>query len=205
MVHVLILGGRSFKSSELNQWKEDIPELDRRLVISSHWRKGAGKPVEPGLAPITLNYLAPVQVPDSFVGAEGVPLVREAIKKTIEDLDPGLHQFLPIEIRGRQGNDHFESYYLMDVWRTQDTIIDERTDCKSAYRNYPERRDRMLLISSSDEVKVTVNEAKMDAINLWREDRYPGLLMYSDILHKNIMAKRLRFFANYKAFTINKI
>ncbi|MEM8798098.1 MAG: DUF1629 domain-containing protein [Pseudomonadota bacterium] len=198
MVHVLItMSDIHVKRGDLREWQDAHPDGEERAGIARHWQVGDGA-LDPNDAPKALHFLEE-KVPDVFTSMDRVLIVREAIRDVIEGFDPGIHQFLPLDLNGGENREHPEPYYLMVVSNTQDTIVDALTDSETPSSDPSGTCDAMFLTSITRRVKVTVDHARLGALNLWREERYRRTLMMSDALHDAFRHKGLEFFSSFAA------
>lgn len=161
------------------------------------------------------NWLRPEEAPDSAVVAKKYKKVRDAffldgavfivqkpIRDAIEALDPGLHQFLPIDVThagGKPGPDH--PCFLLNVQVRADSLVeDERFMSVDAL---PGGRVRMTIrdhVLADGKIKPEVDAAAIPQAHLWRESRVigTGTFMMSDELHAAIRNAGCKFFKSFQ-------
>ena len=129
-----------------------------------------------------------------FKTTNGLPIVRQPAKDIIDGLDPGLHQFFPLEIKTKRGLDIEGPWFAMNVTAKQDSIVLGRSTTRQN-PNFPETLNYV-----SYEAKwVTVDPAKQTGMHLWREQRFNSSLLGSDTLVDALKAAGLKFFPCFKA------
>lgn len=67
------------------------------------------------------------QMPEIFGENLGVWTISENVKLAIEDLEPGVHKFIPVNLASRNKNKSYGRYYLFWVGQTLDSVVIEQT------------------------------------------------------------------------------
>ncbi|WP_208347473.1 imm11 family protein [Pseudaestuariivita rosea] len=175
---------------------EDVqPDLSVRANLSKVYRYG-GRKLEPNEVPSVLKLEKnPQNLPASFMTADSLYIVQKPFRDLIEKLDPGLHQFFPIEVRLRNETPHDPSCYAINVTETRDSILDEQSSVEKFVTN-PNNTDKHIIYYKKD---VTVDPIKLTDIHLWREARYPWSLLMSDELRDALKETGLRTPRCFKA------
>jgi len=65
---------------------------------------------------------------DAFRSINGISLVSDSLRDVIETLDPGLHQFFPIQVEFPRGKVVEKKYNVIIVRETKKTIIPELSE-----------------------------------------------------------------------------
>ena len=107
--------------------------------------------------------------------------VDETLKAIIERLEPGVHQFFPIEIRMPKGEVFPKNYYTLVIGQYLDSYSPE----------------------NSDEIKKNMNgrafsKNAFGRAHLWRDRRFPMVNCFSDELMTEISEAGLRIPKHYK-------
>lgn len=172
------------------------PDLSRAAEISKVFKDGT-------------RFLLPEEVParlhapwkkfrDIFRSDNGILIISTALRDLLKELDPGVHQTLPIKV---SSNSPTEVRFVLNVHAMQDSVIDEQSDVGSmAFQGFDREKMRFNHNhGTTGPVNIVFNTAAMRGLNCWRERRYPGSLLISNALHDEIARRRLRFFEVRKA------
>ena len=65
-------------------------------------------------------------------------MVSAAFKDSVEEIEPGRHQFIPISVLDRQSNVQAGSFYIFNVIGQIDVIVEERSNLKPIAREFIE-------------------------------------------------------------------
>lgn len=168
-------------------------DINRRGEISRIFKTGSGLLKAEELPTQARSYHKALR--DEFRSINGMRIVSPAFRDMLEAIEPGTHQFVPLQIIFAAKS---ETRYILNVHVSQDTIIDARSDVSK----HPDAENIMYFNSMTwgkAPVRVTINAASRGRHNLWRERRYPGSLLVSDRLQAEITRRRLRVFQMFKA------
>lgn len=123
----------------------------------------------------------------SFVTG-GTPCLSSEVRDMIETLEPGVHQFFPVDIYGVDGNIREPRRYLLNICHLVDAIVEGRY---SVLRS----GSRLYRASSLDPIKIRRRD--VSNLHLWRDRQliYRKMLI-SDVLYRQIVD------AGYGAFDI---
>ena len=86
---------------------EEIASIPRTLIVGEP-KKGA--------------------FPDILGWNLGPWIVSPRLRKTIETLEPDVHDFVPILVKGEDGNSDYGTYYLILLTQALDAVIYEETE-----------------------------------------------------------------------------
>lgn len=133
------------------------------------------------------------------MGAGGSWIVSERFKDIVENLEPGIHNWLPTDLVNVDGNRVPEPHYFLQVGQTLDTVIFERTAFNSGvsatgehYVTFPKTNHLM-----------TLDRVKIAGKHLWKE-KYAG---YQDTFFSNELIKtlkKLRLGRGFQLFDCNE-
>lgn len=186
-------------------WKEKVPDAHRRAEISGNWMYGRG-PLNPDEMPSALRLKRePKTMPDVFFSNGGITVCSERMRRVIESLDSGIHQFIPIAIILPNGHPLATPYSILQVYRTYDTICDDQTKSKKTagtVPGQPRRNMRSLNYGLVKKHDVAVFKASLPSANLWREKAYYQIYMMSDVLFNTFKEHGMKFFKTQQAIEV---
>jgi hypothetical protein len=186
-------------------WLERVPDPQRRAAISGIWMNG-GSLLNAKEMPTALRLeREPKNMPDVFFSDGGVTVCSKAMRELIEQLDPGLHQFIPIEIIHKNGQIDNGGYFIFHVHRKLDTIDDSKTKATMAswtLPDNPKRHGHYLNWGLTKKEDVAVFKERLSKGNLWREKAYPRIYMMSDALFDAFKEHDMKFFKTQKALEV---
>lgn len=113
------------------------PEWAQRFEHDGEWilyKAMSGVPVDPAHAPSRFKVgVAAARLPDLFDIGAGLG-VTDLVRDKIEELEPGVHQFLPAEITAKGGERPDRRYWLLHICNRVDAIDPERSALRFAER-----------------------------------------------------------------------
>jgi hypothetical protein len=120
--------------------------------------------------------------------------VNAALKTIIEQLEPSLHSFFPLEIRSRHGEVYPETYYLLVIGQFLDGLVPEKCVLDAGYDLSPGKPGRYLHSESEQGIKgLAISKGRTGKAHLWRERQLFGhLICFSDTLVAEIEAAGLK-------------
>jgi hypothetical protein len=123
--------------------------------------------------------------------------VDEALKRIIERLEPGVHQFFPIEIRLRNGKPYPTSYYTLVIGQYIDSFSPENSSV-DAFR----RSGESYFLNENSKAGITglaLCKAVFGHAHLWRErNMLSRPLFFSDEMQAEIANAGLRIPRHYR-------
>ena len=134
---------------------------------------------------------------DAFTGVNGIHVVSGRAKEVIERFDPDLHQFFPVPLRTKRGEEIEGPWFMMNVTVRQDSIVMEKSRVIRSERR-PDKLNDFRVTSSTKDVVVDPSRQSPD-IHFWREARFQGSLLGSDDFVAALKEADLRFFPSYRA------
>lgn len=126
--------------------------------------------------------------------SDGALVVRGDFRKIIEDMDPGLHQFLdmPVFLKYRKEKIPAKGdWFLLNVTHHQSTVDFERSSGLQQMSSTPHK---MIAIPS----KIVIDDGKLSGVNMWHEEGCMYALFISDRLHEAIKAAGIKFYKRHK-------
>jgi hypothetical protein len=169
-------------------------------AIAYFWPLSRNGPLTPELLALTPNpyFVHPPKVgemPDIFGEQVGVWTVKESVKKIIEDLEPGVHTFIPVNLRVRSKTKDFGQYFLLYVGQAIDAVVIDETDFRDGHGREGFEKASILNSLVGDTV---LDASKIAGRHLWRggigriglgnSDPFYSYYFCSDELKKRIKA-----------------
>ncbi|RWM13573.1 MAG: hypothetical protein E5X53_34500 [Mesorhizobium sp.] len=177
---------------ELVDWEARVPSLHRRAHISGVFQRG-GELLDPAEAPTALRIHDTVPATQhAFTSSGGIHVISRGLRDLFEEMDPGVHQFLPITVTDRKGQP-FGEWFILNVGFRQDTAFDDPAEAGTV----PDTEGRRGMMWLQDRT-MTVDPAKQSGVNLWRETRFPDVCVISDQLHDELKRRGMKFFKAIK-------
>jgi hypothetical protein len=131
-----------------------------------------------------------------------VRAVDERLRNIIERLEPGVHQFWPLEIVMPNGDEHPNRYYGMMVLRRLDSFLPEKSDpgCWHGGEIAPGIKSYNVLGGSKEvHAGIALSSAVFGASHIWRERSLTNpTLFFSDELQAEMRDAELRIPKNFK-------
>lgn len=198
--------GQAFPDGDLDAWEREIDHYFAEELSAQDREKYDNRAVLFCYA-ITrkftedLGFLAPYEQPKVFKTARKLKnlaslfmvqdkllIVDQAMKETLEKLEPSVHQFWPMRITGPRDVEYPGQYFGMIVGRHIDSFDAEKSDPDVLMQS----GDLPWFKSNRAENfnRIALCEAKIAGSHLWRESRIGGLsLCMSDTLNSIIMER----------------
>ena len=180
-----------YQSSDLPGWEEKVPDGDRRSAACRIFRDGRDR-LDPSDVPDVVRLLTrPKRRPDGFIVMNYIHVVTGAVRDTIEALDPGRHQFVPLAVVEKDGTPAGGEWFALNVMHRQDTLIPERSNAPMNGL-FPEGTSYTPISDDG----IALDLAKLDDSHLWREQRlrHGSALFMSHALREALKANGLRVF-----------
>jgi hypothetical protein len=164
----------------------------QKVVI---WNSTEGKPIPSEFQPqsvLRADYVpeegnAPDNPDISFVTG-GAPCLSPAVRDLIEALEPGVHQFFPVDTHGVDGKMREPRRYLLNACQLVDAIVDGRYSVSNV-------GSRLYRASSRNPIKIRRQD--VSNLHLWRDRR----LAYQEFLVSDVLYRQIAD-AGYGAFDL---
>ncbi len=163
----LIRGNNIDEDAVENTFYPDFPMAKKRPFLNNQPVSQAQKDEIPRtllVEPPTITHsLDPL--PELLGWDNGLNIVYPPMKDLIEKLEPGVHEFIPLEVRSRDGSASFGTYYLVLITQMVDALVYDETDFGGVYGLEAARKNRFSISSFSRPVLRT-DAAR--GYHLWR-------------------------------------
>ena len=126
------------------------------------------------------------KLPDAFRVLNALPLVSDALRDVIERMDPGIHQFFPVDLTLPAGRKPETGFNVIIVTTKKKTILSELSEVSG-----PRYGTAYTLKSPGS--KVVFSPRCLEGSNIWREVGYRGRLFISNELESVIRSEKLKF------------
>ena len=125
--------------------------------------------------------------------------VDETVKRIVERLDPGIHQFYPIEIRMPKNSVYPVQYYLLVVGRWLDSLSPENSDRVSFGHYNPEINYFHIAGNKNSIMGLALREPVFGSARLWRERGLrEELIFFSDTIAADLASAGLKLPKYYR-------
>jgi hypothetical protein len=186
-----------------NDFETVVPDIDRRAELSNIFLYG-GALLVPDEMPNFMRIANKIEVPpDIFSSFDGIVIANDRMRRGLEELDPGVHQFIPITVYLKSKELAEGSWYILNVHYKQDSVVDELSNVRPMSHQQPNTRPMMVIKFKRRDNQVTIDRSKLSGVNLWREAGYLGAYFLSDQLHSALSAQKIKFLSMKTVIEIN--
>ncbi|MCP4073960.1 MAG: hypothetical protein GY742_19870 [Hyphomicrobiales bacterium] len=119
-----------------------------------------------------------------FTGLAGVQAVSKRLKDAIEDIEPGVHQFVPVEVFHKDGTPYGEPFWFFTICSCLDVINPALGGMKKHFLTaYPDKKpDAYHWGIARGRKNLAVQKDKVAGRSAWRDRRYITGYFFSDAL-----------------------
>ena len=147
--------------------------------------------------------------PDAMLILNAIQVVTERMMRLIERLDPGVHQFFPIQFINKDKTPVEENFFVLVVTEKKPTVHPEdaaiQTGISTSLMDGTERPYRRLLEPNGPgSPPLHVLESAASGPHIWRDAEFTGSLFISHVLADEIKAMKARFFKTFACRTVNE-
>lgn len=179
-----------------------VTERTQEFFFQYYAKLGLGLPLTPELLALTPDpyFVTPPRkggMPAIFGENLGVWTVNDQVKQIIEELEPGIHTFIPVNLRVRDKETDYGQYYLLYIGQAIDAIVIDETNFRDGFGREGFQKSWVL----NGLVGPTVLDPKLiEGRHLWRGgigkiggggDPFYRYLFCSDELKKRIKSAKL--------------
>lgn len=129
-------------------------------------------PIQPHEPPTWFEYQRGHKQPAAIISLPSKVLaVSLPLRGIIEHLDPGVHQFFPIDVRNRNGSVYDVEYFIMVIGQVRDSF--SPADSCDSLANDSDGRIWYYVRGNKDQVMgIALDHAKHDGAHLWVEKTF---------------------------------
>jgi hypothetical protein len=133
----------------------------------------------------------------------GLLAVDKALMAIVERLEPGVHQFFPIEIRMPNGQVYPEIFHIFVIGQYFDSFSPENSN-DAAFRVVPNSNNRVSYDGSKKSITgLALSRSIFSSAYVWRERRFTRLITcFSDEIKLEIDKSGIRMPAYYKMMEV---
>jgi hypothetical protein len=181
----------------LEGWEQIVPDLHRKAVISGIFMDGRGL-LEAHEMPtnLVINIRGGGKtVPDIFHSHGGICIVSDRMRSLLEELDPGCHQFFPIQVFNLKREAVMGEHFILNVHQHHKSVVDELSVLNVSGT---EKRTKYHWLDE----QITMSKDLLPKFNLWRERHFARPYFVSDLLIEKIKERKMSFLEMHRAKTI---
>ena len=134
---------------------------------------------------------------DIFCITGGVFVVSERLRQILEELDPGLHQYFPIDIIQTNGDPVEGDYFVLHITVTKDIVFMDQPAVKVRHYGDIEVRRLSTMMAPIEPIMVT-NDGMGEAGHIWHAKYFERYYFISKALHDRMVEDDIYFFKTYK-------
>ncbi|MBL0375290.1 hypothetical protein JJB09_25065 [Rhizobium sp. KVB221] len=176
-----------------------VPDIHARAKVAGVFKNGE-RLLKSEEAPEHLVLDKPrARLRDIFKTHNGALVVSEKLRALMEEMDPDLHQFMPVSIDNRVEPGR---WFILNVHAKQDSVIDDQSDVRPNSGSPANSHEIMYFKyfpAQKGHINATINSARLGGLHVWRERRYPDSLLVSDAFHAELKRRKIEFFEMRKA------
>jgi len=111
------------------------------------------------------------KIPNIFRISDGVTVVSEPMKAVIERVDPNTHQFFPIKIIDKRGEETRESYFLFHFFVHKKALVEGQAAIEDRSYNGVGYRAFNTVVAKNDPLKLRASS--LEGAHFWRSEEFP--------------------------------
>jgi hypothetical protein len=211
--------GRNSRTGQFEHWDAKVPDVSHRARITRAFQNG-GEELAPWEVPEHLKITARTgKLPFFFTTGNHGRVIHGILADIVERFDPGQHQFFPLRVTWRNGDEIAGPWFLLNIVRAEDTICEAGTKYRAIYGGEyveVERDGRKTWMEDKSKIiarhldyslgpqktgkKVIYDPARLSGnSHLWRELRFGDAILCSDELWAALNPKGPKRIAGFKA------
>jgi len=158
-------------------------------ILRQSWHSGAWLP--PEVMPRRVRLKQAKTMYDWMLLQGGGDLVSARLRDTVEELDPGRHQFFPVVVEDKSGDVRPEEFFIFNVVGRIDSIIEERSNLEASGRGWVENWSYVRRVGPW---QCALDTAVIGDRACWIEHRYSLRWFISDRLATVLRKRKFRGF-----------
>ncbi len=197
-----------FQRGDTPKFAKQVPDLAARAEYAAIYKNGTRALIRAEVPDELILDRRRKSLAAGFLSVNGLFIVKGEIREILENLDPGMHQFFPIDVKYGTTSRPEGQFYVLNLTAQQDSIIDDLSTVEPfpVFTNAtppqiaPPDRNKMSILYADGHV--TVDPARQSGLSIWRERRYPGSYLISDQFHDMLVAQGLKFLTPFQTKNI---
>ena len=187
-----------FILATLTDFEEKVPDIHARVEVALVFKNGV-RLLNQEETPEHLVLNKPrARLRDLFKTYSGALIVSEKLRALMEEMDPDVHQFMPISIDNRAEPGR---WFILNVHVKQDSVVDDQSDVRPNFGS-PDSHEIMYFEyfpAPKGHINATINTSALGGLHVWRERRYSNSLLVSDAFHAELKSRKIEYFELRKA------
>ena len=179
-------------------------EWDDEPKPMAMWMLGTGVPLEDlSLVPRRATQTDKKKLCDVFP-MPGLNAVSERFKTIVEEYEPGVHQFIPISLKAKDGTPYDEPYYIFNACQTIACVLADVSPRQSWVVKKAGRRKGMPFVNGPDS-DLVLSKPAIDGHHVWTGELIKGgTVFFSDVLEARMEKEKIRYLYYRKAEEIDR-
>jgi hypothetical protein len=153
-------------------------------------------PLDPASVPTRAVQKSKQKTINDIVPVNAAWCVSETFRRLVEMLEPGVHQFLPIELIRFNGQKAEHDYFMFNILCRVEVLIVEKSNVvwRETYsERVPEVSGYKYLSLGPDPVQLVLSKRQLEGRHVWRgEKHFRSRVFFSDTLVEAIRTKKLQ-------------
>jgi hypothetical protein len=114
--------------------------------------------------------------------------VSDRLKTMMEEIEPGVHQFVPVRIRSKNGELRPDKYWFFTITTLIDAISDE---LGGVYKTVVTEEIYRWTIKAAVVPQLSVRKSVIEGRAMWMDKHYPIGIFFSDLLLERMRATNM--------------
>lgn len=163
-------------------WRTIKQSVDGRERITS---EALGQPIDvAALGAIRVRVTSDHKALEPMVPLGRRHAVSQSIRDFIETIEPGVHQFIPVEVTFSNGEAPTEKYYLANICNLVDAV--DKANSRMKKSSYGSK----FIVTGSSNAKVVLNKSAINEMALWIDSSITGMNFMSDDLYEKLQSEK---------------
>ena len=151
-----------------------------------------GEKIDPAIAPKRIIQTSKHKSWTCFHLPAGFMMVCQAFKDIVDQLEPDVHQFFPVEAVKKDGSPAVDSqFYFLNVRQRFEAILFEKSTLKWDTNKVGDRIFTMPYETRSAQPVYTLSRPEVAGRHMWRASYLQGRIFFSDELTEAVRATKL--------------
>ncbi len=175
-------------------------DADGQALVDKFWEDHAAsysQLMKPGKAFPKQYYPKQVKIETGdevfdYHGIKGMMIMSDRLKCAVEDIEPDVHQFVPVEMLNRDGSPYGGKFWFWSICTMLDVINPELGGVyKRGSEKYPDIYDWVIRSGEGMREKLAVYKDKIAGRAMWYDKRMYGNMFFCDALVDHMRAENM--------------